>query len=90
MTPRPWKRGCNQCAWMGDNVEILTAPNPFDVEDTLQGCPECRSINDFQHLCDKEGCWQPVAAGGPTEEGYKWLCYKHWKQERDKIKKETK
>lgn len=80
---RPWKRGCNQCAWIGDNSEVLTAPNPFEQESSISGCPECKTIDDFHTLCDREGCWETASSGTPTEDGYKWLCYKHWKQQKE-------
>lgn len=73
------KVGCtdDRCGWRGDDSEILTAPNPFDSGDFLQGCPRCREVNAIRTVCDEPGCREFVSMGTPTESGYRSTCYKH-------------
>jgi hypothetical protein len=70
---------CNvrRCDWRGLQEDVLTAPNPFDNEDTIIGCPNCKSIDTIETVCDEDGCWELVTCGTPTENGYRTTCYKH-------------
>ena len=45
--------------------DILGWENPHPV-------PECE--------CEIDGCYEYATCGTPTKEGYKRLCYKHWKE----------
>jgi hypothetical protein len=67
-----------RCNWTGDSNEMLTAPNPFDPEDTLTVCPECKTLEHSVWMaCDEPGCWRAVTAGTPTTDGYRNTCYDH-------------
>ena len=68
---------CNSCGWKGIAENMLHAPNPFDSEDTIVGCPNCRMVEDYAHVCDHDGCWETAARGTPTPERYVWSCHKH-------------
>lgn len=69
---------CNECAWSGPESEILRAPNPFQPEDSISGCPKCGCVGDFTNLCDEPGCTDEAGCGFPTESGYRRTCGKHW------------
>ena len=68
---------CNErrCGWRG--TEALTAPNPFDAEDTIAGCPKCKEINSLLVACDEPGCWNEASCGTPVANGYRHTCGKH-------------
>lgn len=81
-----------QCKLCGKNLhsnEMLSAPNPFDADDILKACPDCKQITDgFDHICDIDGCKNFAGCGFPVPKKYKSLfpqdylytCHKHWKQ----------
>lgn len=68
---------CNECVWRGLESEMLTAPNPFDADDSIIGCPQCKSVNSLFNACDEPGCWLSVSCGTPTPGGYRSTCGKH-------------
>jgi hypothetical protein len=67
-------RGCN---WRGMETELLTAQDPFDVEEILTACPRCKGIFELRIACDEPGCWYEVTCGTPTPNGYRQTCGKH-------------
>ena len=66
-----------RCGWTGLEKDVLSAPNPFDPEDDLTGCPECKGVNTIVPACDEPGCWEEVTCGAPTPSGYRQTCGKH-------------
>jgi hypothetical protein len=72
---------CKDCDWRGTDLQKLIAPNPFDKEDIVVGCPKCNSVNQLRTACDEPGCWEedtcgtPVVYGSPV--GYRRTCGKH-------------
>lgn len=68
---------CEQCGWQGNTNTILTAVNPFDDKDDIQGCPRCKSVDPFRPTCDEPGCWESVTCGMPTDRGYRNTCSRH-------------
>lgn len=74
------KWACNMChanLWYN---ELLTSPNPFEnnSEETIYGCPKCKGVNDFTHVCDETNCWLKVTCGCPISKGpYRRTCSKH-------------
>jgi hypothetical protein len=68
---------CTECEWRGYFIDMLSAPNPFDINDTCQGCPKCKRVNTILYACDYKNCWKPVTCGTPTESGYRSTCSKH-------------
>lgn len=77
MAEKPIRFVCEECDWRGLESAILCASNPFDAEDTIQGCPKCKSVNTMRTTCDEDGCWEPDTMGTPTENGYRRTCWKH-------------
>lgn len=67
----------NRCQWHGQSEEALTAPNPFDPEESIEGCPHCKSVDSLQMACDEPDCWLEVTCGTPTPSGYRQTCHKH-------------
>ena len=83
------KYECKLCALTILDSEFLSAPSPFDPEDILHACPQCKQVSDgFEHLCGIEGCRGYVSCGFPVPQEFqeqlktKYLhaCIKHAKQ----------
>jgi hypothetical protein len=68
---------CRECGWHGLNTDALVAQNPFDTNDTIQGCPSCSSAECLRMACDEPNCLQPVSCGTPTKDGYRHTCSAH-------------
>lgn len=68
---------CKECGWKGSGEEVLEAANPFDANDTISGCPKCKSAQTMRTTCDEPGCWEPDTCGTPTPNGYRRTCGKH-------------
>jgi hypothetical protein len=67
---------CEECRHVCDADDILRAPNPFDPEDTLHFCPDCKQPNQLTRTCWK--CDKPASSGTPTKtHGYVWACHEH-------------
>ena len=66
-----------RCRWIGDDSEVLRAPDPFNEGDELRACPACRVVESIIMACDVEGCTKDGSCGTPTEEGYRWTCWEH-------------
>lgn len=77
----PKKIFCEVCAWKGDTEQTLVEKNPFAPQETIYGCPECKSIDCFVAACDEPGCWGEVCCGMPTPSGYRSTCGKHMPKE---------
>lgn len=75
--PEHNKRICRECGWRGLRGEVLEAPNPFDREYLIYGCPKCREVQTTATVCDEPGCWNEDDAGFPTPAGYRRTCSKH-------------
>ena len=71
------KAKCQECAYICNTSDILRAPNPFDKDDNVSGCPECKSVDSFVRVCDEPGCNREVACGTPTPAGYRQTCGRH-------------
>ena len=69
-----------RCDWHGDVDDILTAPNPFNPTEELQGCPKCEEVNTIRVACDEHGCWEVATCGWPSPSGYRRTCGKHMEQ----------
>ncbi len=68
---------CNDCGWNGAGDEYLVAPNPFDSEEEITGCPRCRQVNTLEQACDEPGCRRRATCGTPAASGYRNTCYEH-------------
>lgn len=68
---------CEECDWHGEESEILTAKNPFDETETINGCPNCKSVDSIRVACDEPGCFEFSSCGTPTDNGYRQTCGKH-------------
>ena len=58
---------------------VLTAPNPFDPDDIVVGCPNCRSVGTMVQCCQVEGCGRRADSGNPGGYGYRYFhaCWRH-------------
>jgi hypothetical protein len=72
-----YKVTCKQCDWQGMSDDLLTAINPFDPEDIITGCPDCKCIDDARIACDEPDCWRDASCWTPTTDGYRQTCSKH-------------
>ena len=73
----PYKCQCSQCDKHLMTDELLTHPNPFDLDDVIYGCPNCKSIDCFEKICDEDGCEDVASGGHPTSSGYRITCFVH-------------
>lgn len=69
-----------RCNWHGDLDEILLAQNPFEPEESLQGCPKCSEVNTIRVACDEPDCWQEATCGWPSPSGYRRTCGEHMRE----------
>lgn len=74
---------CTECDEVCTDTQVLRAPNPFDDDHIICGCPCCREVNSLLACCDEPGCEQLVTCGTPTEDGYRKTCTKHAPWRRD-------
>ena len=76
MTEKRWR--CDGCRKVSSDSELLTAPNPFNPDDTLTGCPHCFACDQFDMLCSTPGCNLLATCGGPGADGaYRQTCGDH-------------
>ena len=68
---------CESCGWRGAMDDILRAPSPFDPEDELVGCPQCKIVEKLHMTCDEPGCTLPVSCGWLSPNGYRLTCGRH-------------
>lgn len=68
---------CEHCDWTGTDKDMLIAPNPFDPQYEICGCPDCREIECFEPLCDEPGCHETATCGTPTVDDYRNTCHIH-------------
>ena len=77
---------CRECGWKGTEDKLLSALNPFDTEDTILGCPDCKSIESCVRACDVYNCWAEACCGYPVDDKvavtrkYMTTCGKHYKK----------
>ena len=74
-----WK--CNNCGVITFETKLLRISSPFDIDDILVACPQCKFINDFYEICDEPGCVEEACCGFPDDilGGYRRTCYKHYR-----------
>jgi len=73
---------CTECHIVTEEQALLQAPSPFDAEDILTACPQCKNVGDFTEICDEPGCSKAATCGFPAEAGYRRTCGPHssfWK-----------
>jgi len=75
MAERKWK--CVSCDNISLETELLRATNPFDKDETIEGCPICKCVFGFTEICDEPECTRDATCGFPVENGYRRTCYKH-------------
>lgn len=70
-----WRCECGHVCYSDD---MLRAPNPFDPEDEVTGCPRCKLIPQWEELCDEAGCLKAATCGFPVSPiGYRRTCAAH-------------
>lgn len=76
---------CGECGAVIRHGDKLTAESPFDPEDIVIGCPECRMIDTLIRLCDRPGCTNSAVFGKPSGTDYIFVCNKHhdWPEDGD-------
>lgn len=68
---------CQSCGWVGDDHELLRATSPFDADDVICACPECKTVEDVLNACDEPGCNRDAGCGFPSPTGYRRTCMEH-------------
>jgi hypothetical protein len=64
------------CDWIGVESEMLSAPDPFDADNTLYACPKCRD-QSLALACDVLTCDRQATCGWSSSTGYRHTCGKH-------------
>lgn len=76
--PTPLYR-CPTC--LAEFETCLCAHNPFDPQDAVLGCPECKDVIEPSALCDEDGCDDEPSSGWLSKrDGYRRTCHEHWVQ----------
>ena len=71
-----WK--CLECGHKFYTWQFFTATSPFDENDTLSACPECKTVQRAEELCEEHGCELTASCGTPFGAGgYKRHCHLH-------------
>lgn len=69
---------CCECDAIVPLGKELAAPNPFDRDERIEGCPECREINTLVLACPWDGCTRVVSMGMRHADGvYRSTCTTH-------------
>jgi hypothetical protein len=57
----------------------LSAPSPFDPDDEITGCPNCKAVNSLRQACVADGCHEAATCGTPDHLSYRyaWTCHHH-------------
>ena len=72
---------CKSCDQITIHDGLLTGPSPFDKDDLLVGCPNCKQCAEgFSLVCDEPECGMDASCGYPTDGGYRQTCYTHWQK----------
>ena len=72
-----WWR-CTECYAETARSKLLTAPNPFDPDEAIGGCPQCKSVNKLELLCSVDGCKRPCSCGWRgSDHVYRLTCGLH-------------
>ena len=72
---------CDQCGWTGTYGDVLHAPNPFDTEEGIDGCTDCKSVGSIIMVCDEGDCMKYATCGWPSPKGYRNTCGEHFENE---------
>lgn len=64
----------------------LTISNEFDIENMDAIKEKVReekieSLKPLLSMCDEPGCYKDAGCGWPSETGYRWTCYEHYRKE---------
>ena len=68
---------CESCGAAIHDSLFERAPSPFNPEDELIGCPECKGVNGFTILCDEGDCQAEASCGWPSRQGFRHTCFEH-------------
>jgi hypothetical protein len=68
------RTGC-RCGWVGFADALLSAPNPFLLDETIEACPECMDHAELFRACDIPGCTREACMGVKVE--YVTTCSDH-------------
>lgn len=78
---------CRTCEIIFAENDLLKAPNPFDTEEIINGCPRCKSVSKLDAICDEPDCEElneyTCYTTNPSDEWseYRNYCYEHIKSE---------
>lgn len=70
---------CKSCDWRGIDTDILVAPNPFEEGEFLYACPVCKSIDNYDVICNHEGCKNVAYYYDTNTDNMPSYCWTHRK-----------
>ena len=69
---------CDSCRRDFADELLLRARSPFDSNEILAACPECKSVDTLMASCHVPGCGAPAGIGESWPGGeYRWSCHLH-------------
>jgi hypothetical protein len=70
---------CTGCGVIYEVEKLDRVKDPMYGEFIWQVCPdrECRTVDNFTHICDEPGCDQSATCGWNSPAGYRHTCYLH-------------
>lgn len=71
---------CSECDLIYWEEQLLKAFSPFDKNDVLIGCPNCKSVDSFTQVCDALSCRKEATCGISTKEKYRRVCGDHYRE----------
>jgi len=66
---------CKDCGWAGRETDMAHIDDPEMEGNQWKICPQCRSAEQFEELCDE--CGNLATCGSPTPAGYRRTCFEH-------------
>lgn len=68
--------------WRGTVKQVLRAQSPFDPEQEITACPNCKDDENLKAACDIEGCWNEATCGTPVPDARRYVrvCGEHYRE----------
>lgn len=70
---------CVECDTVMNTGAIIQFPDPEEEGNSWAICPNCRSAESFERLCDEPECPNTASCGTPVQDERRYVhtCYEH-------------